>query len=132
MAMSGIRLMLDTNAVGALLKGQSTQLDAWFSDQRCCVSAIVAAEIRYGLERRRMSKASHRLVEGMLDALAILPWDEACSRSYGHVRAELERCGTPLAAMDLLIASHAIAAGCSLVSADRAFRHVPNLSLQSW
>lgn len=40
------RLMLDTNAVRALVDGSSPQLDSWFAEQRCCISVIVAAEIR--------------------------------------------------------------------------------------
>jgi tRNA(fMet)-specific endonuclease VapC len=35
--------------------------------------------------------------------------------------AVLEKSGQPLASMDLLIASHAFADGCTLVTADSAF-----------
>ena len=45
------RLMLDTNAVSAFLKGLSPRLDAWVREQRCVLSSIVVAEIRYGLEK---------------------------------------------------------------------------------
>ena len=39
--------MLDTNAVRVLLERRSPQLDQWFAEDRCSVSAIVAAEIRF-------------------------------------------------------------------------------------
>ena len=67
-----------------------------------------------------------------LDTLEILPWTEACSRIYGRLRAELERHGKPLAALDLLIASHALSEGCTLVTADQAFAHVADLHLEAW
>ncbi|WP_371734066.1 PIN domain-containing protein [Synechococcus sp. CCY 9618] len=51
---------------------------------------------------------------------------------YGRLRADLERNGTPLAAMDLLIASHALSEGCALVTADQAFAHVADLHLEAW
>ncbi len=38
----------------------------------------------------------------------------------------------PLGLMDLLIASHALSEGCSLVSADQAFAQVDELTLESW
>lgn len=126
------KLMLDTNAVRALMDGRSPRLDGWFAEQRCCLSAIVAAEIRYGLERRRVSEGVRSLIEGLLEAIEILPWSEACSRTYGRLRAELERRGTPLAAMDLLIASHALCEGCALVTADQAFAQVGELRLETW
>ena len=42
--------MLDTNAVRVLLERRSPQLDQWFAEDRCSVSAIVAAEIRFSLK----------------------------------------------------------------------------------
>lgn len=75
--------MLDINAVLALLDGRSPRLDGRFAEQRCCLSAIVAAEIQYGLERRRVSEAVIRLIEGLLEAIEILPWSEACARPTG-------------------------------------------------
>lgn len=44
--------MLDTNAVRALVDGDSPRLDGLFAEQQCCISVIVAAEIRYGLEKK--------------------------------------------------------------------------------
>ena len=132
MAAGNERLMLDTNAVSGLLKGLSPRLDTWVREQRCCLSAIVVAEIRYGLEKRPTATRLRALAESTLDTLEILPWTEACSRIYGRLRAELERHGKPLAALDLLIASHALSEGCVLVTADQAFALVEELTLEAW
>jgi len=126
------RLMLDTNAVSALLKGQSPRLDAWVRAQRCCLSAIVVAEIRYGLEKLPAATRLQALAEATLVTLEILPWSEACTKIYGRLRADLERQGKPLAALDLLIASHALSESCALVTADQAFAQVGDLTLESW
>ena len=132
MAVGKEQLMLDTNAVSALLKGRSARLDVWVREQRCCLSAIVVAEIRYGLEKLPAASRLQALVEATLHTLEILPWSEACTRVYGRLRADLERNGKPLAAMDLLIASHALSEGCALVTADQAFANVSGLSLEVW
>jgi len=124
--------MLDTNAVSAFLGRRSPRLDSWVREQRCCLSAIVVAEIRYGLEKRPAATRLRALAESTLETLEILPWTEACSRIYGTLRAELERHGKPLAALDLLIASHALSEGCALVTADQAFANVAELTLESW
>lgn len=132
MAAGNKRLMLDTNAVSAFLNRRSARLDDWVREQRCCLSAIVVAEIRYGLEKRPEATRLLALAEATLETLEILPWTEACSKVYGQLRVDLERQGKPLAAMDLLIASHALSEGCALVTADQAFDHVAGLHLEAW
>jgi tRNA(fMet)-specific endonuclease VapC len=124
--------MLDTNAVSAFLKKRSPRLDTWVREQRGCLSSIVAAEIRYGLEKLPATTRVQELAEATLETLEILPWSEACTRIYGRLRADLERHGKPLAAMDLLIASHALSEGCALVTADQAFANVAELHLEAW
>ena len=96
------------------------------------LSAIVVAEIRYGLEKRPAAVRLQALAEATLETLEILPWTDDCARVYGRLRAALEREGKPPAALDLLIASHALSAGCALVTADRAFAHVADLQLETW
>jgi tRNA(fMet)-specific endonuclease VapC len=100
--------MLDTNAVSALVDGCSPRLDGWFAEQRCCISVIVAVEIRYGLEKKALNARKRQLIEAWLDRLEVLPWTGACAVVYGRVRAEQARKGRPLGLMDLLTASHAL------------------------
>jgi tRNA(fMet)-specific endonuclease VapC len=82
--------MLDTNAVSAFLNRLSPRLDGWVREQRCCLSAIVVAEIRFGLEKRPAAVRLKALAEATLETLEILPWTEACARTYGRLRADLE------------------------------------------
>ena len=126
------RFMLDTNAVRALLERRSPELDRWFAEERCCISAIVAAEIRFGLERGRLSSERHQLVLDLLEVLPTESFDREPAESYCRLRAALEANGAPLAAMDLLIAAHALAIQVALVSNDRAFQAVPGLELVRW
>ena len=123
--------MLDTNAVRVLLERRSPQLDQWFAEERCSLSAIVAAEIRFGLARQALSERRAALVADLLDVLPIEPFEAQVSAAYGLLRAELQRLGSSLAAMDLLIAAHAVALDRPLVSRDQAFAKVPGLECVS-
>ena len=125
------RFMLDANAVRFLLERRSPQLDQWFAEERCSLSAIVAAEIRFGLARQALSECRAALVADLLDVLPIEPFDAQVSATYGLLRAELQRLGLSLAAMDLLIAAHAVALDRPLVSRDQAFVKVPGLECVS-
>ncbi|HUU03103.1 MAG TPA: PIN domain-containing protein [Myxococcota bacterium] len=57
----------------------------------------------------------------------------AAASRYGGVRAHLERQGTPIGSMDMLIAAHALALDCALVTNnEREFRRVPSLKIETW
>ncbi len=60
--------------------------------------------------------------------LTILPWGVDEAAAYGKVRVKLESKGVTVAAMDMLIAAQAIAAGAVLVTHDRIFQRIEDLS----
>ena len=96
------------------------------------MSIIVAAELRYGLQRRGSTRLTTRL-EAVLEAIETLPLTEPADRHYGMIRLELERVGKPIGHNDLLIAAHARAIGATLVTHNtREFGRVPELVVEDW
>ena len=83
--------ILDTNAVRVLLERRSLQLDQWFAKECCSLSAIVAAEIRFGLARQLLSRHRAFHVSDLLEVLPIEPFDAQVASTYGPFRAELQR-----------------------------------------
>ena len=68
-----------------------------------------------------------------LAPLEILSYDDLAARRYGDLRADLERQGTPLGALDMLIAGHALSVECRLVTNNESeFRRVPGLKVENW
>ena len=125
-------LMLDTNAVSAIAKGQASVLTETLNDRPFCISVITEAELRFGLVRRAVNADLRRIVENFLVSADIRPWTSASAQRYGLLRAELEALRKPLAPKDLLIATHALVEDCTLISADRAFTQVPGLRVLDW
>ena len=125
-------LMLDTNAVSAVVKGRAAALTDKLRTSPFCISVITEAELRYGLARRPINPNLRMIVEGLLDAVDIRPWTTESAGRYGPLRAELDGLGKLLAPMDLLIAAQALAEDCTLVTADRAFTQVPGLAVEDW
>lgn len=124
--------MLDTNAVTAIARGRDARLQGLVATRPVCLSVLVEAELRYGLARRPVHADVRRIIETLLDGVEVRPWHSACARRYASLRAALEQDGLPLSPVDLLIASHAIAEACTLVTADRAFARVPGLQMLDW
>lgn len=124
--------MLDTNAVSAFVKNRAGTLSAILKDRPLCISVITEAELRFGLARRVVNADLRRIVENFLVSVDIRSWTSVNAQRYGLLRAELETLGKSLAPMDLLIAAHALAEDCTLISADRAFTQVPDLRVLDW
>lgn len=128
------RYMLDTNSVSHLLREHPALVRRVTATPMAslCLSAITEAELRYGLAKRPDAKRLHRAVGELLLRLDILPWDSDTAQAYGAMRASLERQGKALAPLDLLIAAHAVATGCTLISNDQAFTQLTDLALEDW
>jgi len=128
------RYLLDTNVISAVLRSPHGKLAARLSavpGHRLCTSIIVAAELRYGAAKMPSPRLL-RSVEEVLSAIDIMPFDVPADEIYAGLRAELERKGRPIAANDLLIAAHALALGCVVVTDDGDFGRVPGLTVENW
>lgn len=128
------RYMLDTNAVSHLLKEHPgvTRRVASVPMAALCISAVTEGELLFGLARRPDARRLHRAVMEFLLRVQVLPSDSVAAQSYGVVRAGMERQGLALAPLDLLIAAHALSVGAVMVTNDRAFCRVANLSVEDW
>jgi len=130
-----IRYLLDTNILSDLLRnplGAVRQRVALLNEDEIGSSIIVAAELRYGAARRGSPRLT-RAVEGMLQRMTILSFDRPADEIYGELRASLEASGTPVGSHDCLIAAHALAVGCILVTAnERDFTRVAGLKVENW
>ena len=65
--------------------------------------------------------------------LEILPFGSEAAQYYGDLRARLEKQGTPIGSLDMLIAAHALSISSMLVTNhNREFDRVPGLKIENW
>lgn len=133
-----IRFMLDTNVCIDLLRGGEGISAMLARLCRCepgevAISSITFAELQHGIFKSVNPAKNLSAVIDFCAALEILPFDGIAAEAYGQIRATLERAGTPIGPLDTLIAAHAIAAQCTLVTGnEREFQRVPNLTVENW
>ena len=97
------------------------------------VSSVTGAELFVGAQKSQRPADNHHAVEQFLLPLTIVPFDYDAAIAYGHVRATLEQQGTPIGALDTLIASQAIRLGVTLATNNaREFLRVPGLRVEDW
>jgi tRNA(fMet)-specific endonuclease VapC len=126
--------LLDTNTVSYLIKRhpQVTQHLLAVPMYSVCISAITAGELAFGLAKRPEAVALKAAVNEFLRRVEVLPWDATVAQTYGALRAQMQSKGTPLAALDMQIAAHAVHVNATLVTSDQAFLHIDQLLVENW
>jgi tRNA(fMet)-specific endonuclease VapC len=129
-----MRFLLDTDSVSFALRGQG-DVAAHIRRHRpsdLCMSAITLTELRFGADRKG-SRKLHALIDAFAAGVEVVPFDEAAAAEFGRIGSLLAERGTPIGELDVLIAAHAVALRCTLVSNNtRHFSRVPGLSLENW
>jgi tRNA(fMet)-specific endonuclease VapC len=97
------------------------------------ISSITLSELQNGVEKSRNPKENQKALSEFLVDLEIYSYDDNAAFEYGKVRSFLEKKGTPIGAMDTLIAAHALSLKAKLVSNNiKEFKRVPKLKLENW
>jgi tRNA(fMet)-specific endonuclease VapC len=117
--------LLDTNMVSYIVSGASeaarAQLLRLDGKSTIYVSAISEAELRFGIAKGPKHLIRIAMMERFLTKAAVLPWGHEEAVASGELRAHLQTAGSPLGALDTLIAAHALAIEAVLVTHDKAF-----------
>jgi predicted nucleic acid-binding protein len=128
--------LFDTDAISELFKPRPAQgyLD-WLgtvgrSEQ--FTSAVTIGELFKGAYRSRAKSRYLAVIEDhVLPQFTVLQYDTEVARTYGKLRAELERAGTPVADADLMIASTAKRFGLKVVTGNlKHFSKVRDLQIE--
>ena len=131
-----IRYMLDTDVCIALIKNRPASMRSRLSlltSEEVGISSIVAAELWFGVANSQKKKKNESALKDFLEFVTLLDWPGEASRLYGQIRAQLQKLGTPIGAMDLLIASHALFIDTVLVTNNtREFERVSDLKIENW
>lgn len=130
-----MRCLPDTNILSDLIRnphGRVTDRIREVGEAQVATSIIVAAELRFGAAKKGSTRLTAQ-VEAVLGAIKILPFEEPADRTYGLLRASLEKKGQMVGGNDLLIAAHALSLGFTLVTAnEREFARMPDLHCENW
>jgi len=130
-----VRLTLDTNICSYILRRHPANMIERFAGlerSQVWLSAIVAAELRFGAAKLASPRFS-AAVEAWLAGFDVRPWPLDATHHYAQMRTDLERAGTSIGAMDMLIAAHALAEDSAIITNNaREFHRMSGLAVQEW
>jgi tRNA(fMet)-specific endonuclease VapC len=130
-----MRRTLDTNICSYILRKHPSSMIERFAGldrSQLWLSAIVAAELRFGAAKLGAPRFQ-AAVEAWLAGFDVRHWPLEATHHYARVRLALERAGTPVGGMDLMIAAHALAEDSVVVTNNaREFHRIPGLAVEEW
>lgn len=128
--------MLDTNICIYIIKKKPASVLKRFQKTRISnigISSITLSELVYGAMKSMNPEQNLLALVQFVAPLGIGAYDDKESHYYGAIRYYLEKQGTPVGALDTLIAAHALSLGCILVTNnEKEFSRVPNLKIENW
>lgn len=126
------RYLLDTNIVIAVFAGEESVLSRVEAAAAVFVPVIVLGELFYGARQSARSQANIERLHAFAATAALLACDAGTAMAYGEVKAILRSQGTPLPENDVWIAALARQHDLPVVSRDRHFEAVPELTVERW
>jgi tRNA(fMet)-specific endonuclease VapC len=128
--------MLDTNICIYAIKNKPEQVLSRLQENLyngICISAITLAELEHGVEKNNYPDKNRMALLRFLSIMTVLPFSETTASEYGKVCAFLQKRGTPIGTMDMLIATHAKSNKMILVTNNvREFERIPDLRIENW
>ena len=131
-----MKLLLDTNICIYIIKQQPVAVLKRFLEYQIGdigISSITLSELRYGVAKSTHQEKNTKALDEFITPLEVVSFDEEAAHIYGDIRAALEKAGTPIGSMDMLIAAHAVSLGIPLVTNNtREFVRIPTLNSIDW
>jgi tRNA(fMet)-specific endonuclease VapC len=131
-----MKLLLDTNICIYIIKQRPAAVLKRFLEFQVGdigISSITLSELRYGVAKSTHREKNAKALDEFITPLEVVPFDEQAAYAYGSIRASLEKAGTPIGSMDMLIAAHAVSLGIPLVTNNaREFARISDLTILDW
>lgn len=128
--------MLDTNICIYIIKNKPQSVRERlqeFNIGQLIISSITVSELYYGVHKSSYVEKNLLALEHFLKPFNIVDYDMKASIEYGKVRAGLEKKGTVIGGLDMMIAAHALSLNVTLVTNNtKEFCRVENLELDNW
>lgn len=121
-----MRLLLDTSAYSAFMRGHPEIKYALQEADTIYVNPVVLGELRAGFLRGRQQRKNERILRQFLASPRVhrMTIDEETSERYAVIINALWNAGKPIPTNDLWIAANAMQHGVTILTTDGHFRHV--------
>ena len=131
-----IKFMLDTNICIYIIKKKPQNVIERFRQVQVSeigISSITLSELEYGVMISAKPKQNKVALAQFIAPIEVPAYDDVAGQFYANIRANLERRGTPIGALEMLIAAHALSIDSVLITNNELeFKRISNLKIENW
>ncbi len=131
-----MKFLIDTNICIYIINNRIEGSSRWIRSagiENVCISSISITELEYGISKSAKFEETQEALYKFLSGFNILDFDLNAAQAYGKIRSDLQKSGTPIGSMDMLIAATAISRKMTLVSNnEKEFKRISNLEIVNW
>ena len=131
-----MQFMLDTNTCIYIIKRKPPEVIGRFKRteiSRIGISSITLSELLYSVFKSSKPEQNLTALAQFIAPLEILSYNDEAALCYGKLSVHLEKQGSPIGSLDMLIAAHALSIDCTLITnKEKEFVRIPDLKIANW
>lgn len=128
--------LVDTNHVSKILTGETKieerLVEAKDSGDLFGITTTILGELYHAAYASRRKDENLSKLKHFLPSIILWGYDSLVAEEYGKIQAELKKKGKPIPASDAQIAAVARYHDLTILSDDRHFEFVNNLTVENW
>jgi predicted nucleic acid-binding protein len=126
------RIILDTSAYSAFLKGKSYIKHSLQKAYEIYINPVILGELLSGFIKGKKEHENRGILQDFLSSsrVHIIDIDEETSERYAVIKSYLTMEGTPIPANDIWIAASAMQYGLKVLTTDQHYLKVPQIIVE--
>lgn len=127
--------LIDTDIVIYSIKGDTTVNKNFIKNESIpkSISVITYGELLFGAKKSHNIEKNLATVFRIKELFPIINIDKAIIETFSEIKVKLQKAGTPLDAMDILIAATALTMNATLVTNnEKHFGKIKGLRIENW
>jgi tRNA(fMet)-specific endonuclease VapC len=127
--------LIDTDIIIYSIKGNSIVQSRFLQNEHIpkAISVITYGELLFGAKKSKNVEKNLAVVYRIKELFPIFSIDKAVIETFSDIKAAIQKAGSPVDDMDLLIASTALTMNYTLVTSnEKHFRRIKGLKIENW
>lgn len=127
--------LIDTDIIIYSVKGNSIVQQRFLQNERIpkAISVITYGELLWGAKKSKNAGKNLAVVYRIKELFPIVAIDNAVIETFSDIKVAMQKAGSPVDDMDLLIAATALTMNYTLVTSnEKHFRRIKGLRIENW
>lgn len=121
--------LMDTNVIVRVLNGDKDLISELSKIKGLCTCTVVLGELLYGAAKSQRAEKNKQKAKDFCSRYPFISITDIVADIYGELKKDLQVHGNIMPENDMWIAATAIANDMTVITQDKHFEHIPNLTV---